>query len=104
MAKPIYVYLIGHIRKVWRWSSKRRECLNAPGPCAICGKYASDYQADHKEPVGTAPKSPPWVGWDNYLHRMFEGTLQKACKKCHAEKTKRESAERAKQRRKQRAG
>lgn len=100
MAKPMWVYLVGHIRKIWRWSPRRRECLKAAKGCVICGKRAVDLQADHKDPVGPAPKSPPWVGWDRYLERMFEGELQPVCVPCHKKKTKEENAERRKRRKK----
>src|SRR5262245_23810125 len=31
------VYLVGAIRRIWRWSAKRRECLKDAKRCYVCG-------------------------------------------------------------------
>lgn len=97
-AKPPQVYLVGHIRKIWRWSLKRRQVLRDADKCYVCHEPSGEYQADHVIPVGPAPLRG-WTGWDEYLQRMFEGELKAICKKCHKEKTSKERKENAKRKR-----
>lgn len=88
------IYLVAAIRKIWRWSKPRRDALKGAKECYVC-KQASpkgEYQADHVQPVGSAPRS--WLGWDAYLERMFEGKLSPICTECHKIKTRAEGAAR----------
>lgn len=96
--KPPQIYLVGHIRKIWRWSPKRRQVLRDADECYVCHEAAAEYQADHVIPVGPAPLKG-WIGWDGYLERMFEGELKAICLPCHKAKSKKEQQENAKRRR-----
>lgn len=86
------IYLKSAIRKIWRWSKARRECLKAK-TCAVCGTKAKLF-ADHIDPVVDPQKG--FQGWDVYIKRMFDGKLQAVCKPCHAKKSKEENALRRK--------
>lgn len=98
-AKPPWVYMVGAARKVWRWSSERREVKKRatfPGLmylCEKCNKLSSKkIQIDHIAPVGKAPKG--WKGWDKYLQRLFcpVSNLQALCTPCHKAKSKIDNA------------
>lgn len=105
-------YIIGALRRIWRWESGRRECLKATS-CVGCGKAFEKIDkkgsvrrkpskdalpyADHIDPVC------PLVGyiqvdghpdWNQVYARMFNGALQAICGECHAFKTKIENKER----------
>jgi 5-methylcytosine-specific restriction endonuclease McrA len=79
-------YLVGTLRRIWRWSPSRRALKATVTKCTICGKESKDLQVDHIVPVGTVPKG--WKGWDGYLKRMFDGKLQMLCRVCHKNKTR----------------
>lgn len=105
-------YLIGAMRRIWRWESGRRECLKATS-CAICkkefekvakkgsvrkkpSKDALPY-ADHIDPVcplGGYAQVDGHPDWNQVYVRMFRGELQAICGLCHAVKTKEENKER----------
>lgn len=85
-------YLVSAIRKIFRWSVMRRECLRSAKLCYVCKRKSIEYQVDHIVPVGAIPRG--WIGWDGYLSRMFTGKLGAICKACHTVKTRRERAER----------
>ncbi len=119
MAKSPQSYLVQAIRKIWRWSPARRDCIKNAKECYVCGKafkqqpkglwkdrkkrkewrkmYAP--QADHVIGVGPAPKD--WNGWDVYLKRMFGHKLLPICRVDHLAKNKRERAENAALRKKE---
>lgn len=84
-------YLKSHIRQIWRWSPKRRECLKA-SQCLLCGLRKRKLFADHIFPVIDPQKG--FQGWDTYISRMFDGTLQPLCEKCHKAKSKEENKQR----------
>lgn len=84
-------YLKSHIRKIWRWSQARRDCLKSK-TCFTCNKRKTKLYADHVDPV-TDPLHG-FVDWNTYIDRMFNGKLQALCSDCHSTKTKRENAER----------
>lgn len=69
--------------------------------CASCkGHFPSkDVQVDHKKPV-VGPEG--FTTWDDFIDRLFctEENLQVLCKECHSIKTKKETAQRAKKRKK----
>ena len=85
-------YLKSAIRKIWRWSAARRECLKAK-VCVGCRAASKKLFADHIKPVVDPERG--FTTWDEYIDRMFNGALQPLCKKCHAAKTARERKERA---------
>ncbi len=84
-------YIKSHLRKIWRWSPARRECLSAK-QCFKCRNRTDKLFADHIDPV-VDPKVG-FVNWEVYIHRMFTGKLQPLCETCHAAKSKEESATR----------
>lgn len=83
-------YIKSALRKIWRWSPQRRECLKN-GRCLFCGKRRKIF-ADHISPV-IAP-SDGFTTWDNYINRLFNGELQPLCKDCHKVKSKEENRQR----------
>src|ERR1043166_6790375 len=85
-------YIKSHLRKIWRWSSRRRECLKAER-CAICNMRTKRLYADHITPVVST--SEGFKDWNDYIERLFNGRLQALCSKCHSKKTKIENEERA---------
>lgn len=84
------IYLVAAIRRIWRWTKRRREVLTQAKCCYICKIQSKKYQVDHIFPVGAAPRT--WDGWDGYLKRMFDGPLGAICERCHGSKTKAENA------------
>ena len=92
-------YIKSALRKIWRWSPQRRECLKAKKCCKCSG--GGKLYADHVSPVVETRKG--FQGWDIYISRLFEGTLQPLCEKCHSIKSKAEAKERAKSRKERKA-
>lgn len=86
-------YIKSHLRKIWRWSPQRRECLKAV-VCKKCGLPRPKLYADHILPV-VDPRTG-FTSWDSYIERLFLGSLQPLCEKCHKAKSKIENAERRK--------
>lgn len=91
--KPIWVYLIGAARKVWRWYGPRNEVKRNAKHCAICEKKFTEtrkIEIDHIQAVGPAPKG--FEGWDSYYQRLFcpIENLQATCTVCHKSKTKKD--------------
>lgn len=84
-------YIKSHLRKIWRWSPQRRECLRAKKCCKCRG--GGKLYADHILPV-VDPKTG-FLDWNTYISRLFDGTLQPLCEKCHKTKSKAEAKERA---------
>lgn len=80
-------FIVGSMRKAWRfYSEARRECLKSK-TCAKCNKRKKEVKADHIDPVGSfIPEQNP------YLVRMFcdVSNLQSLCDDCHDEKTAKE--------------
>ena len=106
--KKTKVYLIGSIRKIWRWSKVRRDCLKAAQihsniskhskkihlnryRCAICKKLTTEPVADHISPVVPVTWREGEWDWNQYIMNMFTGALQAVCKPCHKNKTKKEN-------------
>lgn len=85
-------YLKSAIRKIWRWSPQRRECLKS-AYCYYC-KRKRKLLADHKIPVVDPERG--FFDWNTYIDRMFNGELQPLCKDCHNEKSRGENARRRK--------
>lgn len=83
-------YIKSALRKIWRWSPKRRECLKAK-KCKRCSKVG-DLFADHITPVVSTIYG--FQDWNTYIWRLFDGELQALCADCHDEKTKQEAKER----------
>lgn len=54
------------------------------GLCAYC-KREEGTEIDHKEPVGSRPRTPHEFG--DYIERMFTIGCQRLCKQCHYIKT-----------------
>lgn len=88
-------YIKSALRRIWRWSKKRRECLKAK-VCVTCGKTKKKLFADHISPV--VDPLVGFVDWNMYIDRMFNGELQSLCEKCHKAKSKEEAGVRAKAR------
>lgn len=88
--------LIPAIRRVWLYSSARREALKRqkvkPGyyKCQKCGcvQYIKRVRVDHISPVILPSKG--FEGWDKYIRRLFFGKLQVLCVVCHKTKTQKE--------------
>lgn len=80
-------YIKSHLRKIWRWSPARRLCLKAKR-CCLCGSTAKLY-ADHINPV--VDTRTGFTTWDNYIERLFKGSLQPLCDVCHKAKSKEEN-------------
>jgi 5-methylcytosine-specific restriction endonuclease McrA len=95
-------YLIGAIRKIWRWSKERRECLKTAQRskkrylCNICHKLTLEPVVDHVIPVVPLNWGGVFWDWDVYVARMFHENLQTLCKKCHNYKSNLERQERNK--------
>lgn len=97
--------IMSAIRKIWRFSPERRQCLaeatrNGLCLCRSCGQWIHPKLAtvDHVDPV------VPVTGfdsWDGVIHRMRHNKLTILCESCHKAKTKAENAERAANRRAQ---
>ena len=86
-------YIKSYLRKIWRWSPTRKDCLKASS-CASCKKRSSDLYADHIDPV--VNPNTGFIDWNTYIDRMFNGKLQALCEGCHAAKTKEEGTLRRK--------
>lgn len=91
-------YIIGALRKIWRWSRERRVCLaNAEGDdgykCAECKKsfIKKEVAVDHIDPVVDPEKG--WQGFDDFITRLWckADGLQVLCKGCHKAKTGKEN-------------
>lgn len=69
--------------------------------CADCKKKfpGKEVQVDHKKPV-VGPEG--FTTWDDFIDNLFcsEDNLQVLCKGCHSVKTKEETAQRSKTRKK----
>lgn len=83
-------YIKSHLRKIWRWSPQRRDCLKAK-QCCKCRSRGKLF-ADHIEPVVSTGIG--FVDWNTYIQRLFNGALQPLCEACHKEKSKGETKER----------
>lgn len=90
-------YIKSHLRKIWRWSPKRRECLTAK-QCFKCRNRTRKLYADHIEPVVNPAKG--FEDWNTYIKRMFEGPLQPLCSACHKVKSLEENKLRRERRKK----
>lgn len=99
MAKPLWIYLVGAARRIWRWSPAAQAMRKMPQICIKCGAVApkkpkkrQGFHIDHITAIGKAPRD--WQGWDVYYQRMFVGVdqLQILCQPCHKQKTKEEKA------------
>lgn len=84
-------YIKSHLRKIWRWSPQRRECLKAKA-CINCNGRRRKLFADHIEPV-VDPKTG-FIDWNIYIKRLFSGGLQPLCEECHKAKSKEENRQR----------
>jgi 5-methylcytosine-specific restriction endonuclease McrA len=110
--KKIHSYVISGLRRIWRWSRERRDCLrlsqvkNAKGAkyrCAGCRRlFAGDnVTVDHINPVVNPLCG--FEGYDTFCARLFVpiSLLQTLCKlKCHKEKTASENKVRLEARKK----
>lgn len=104
----LYVWdtkIMSAIRKIWRFSPERRQCLAEATQddlscnpklviCTACDKWVHPklITVDHIDPV------VPVTGfdsWDGVIHRMRHNELMTLCESCHKTKTKSENAERA---------
>lgn len=97
----IHTQIRSALRRVWSWSSHRREALSSARvaygkyKCAECGKLAGpkDVAVDHINPCGSF--SPDLSDLGPWASRLFFGPLQVLCKEpCHKAKTARERADR----------
>lgn len=80
---PCYKYIIGAMRKVWRWSPARAQVKrDAKGVCAKCGDKPERLEIDHKEGVA-------YESWNAYMSTLFceADKLWALCKKCHKKKS-----------------
>lgn len=87
-------YIKSHLRKIWRWSPSRKDCLKSK-LCIQCGRKGTEarrLRADHIEPV--VDPLHGFQTWDIYISRMFNGKLQALCDGCHKLKSKEENAQR----------
>jgi len=84
-------YIKSHLRKIWRWSPQRRECLKAQ-VCVNGKRHKGKIFADHIEPVVEIQTG--FTTWDRYIERLFTGKLQPLCEDCHSKKTKEENRQR----------
>lgn len=84
-------YIKSHLRKIWRWSPQRRQCLKAK-QCVQCGERKKKLYADHISPV--VDTSLGFQTWDIYIQRLFGGSLQPLCEFCHKAKSSGEAKER----------
>lgn len=84
-------YIKSHLRKIWRWSPQRRECLRAKQCCKCRGR--GKLYADHISPV--IEPAIGFVDWNTYIQRLFTGALQPLCEACHKTKSKEEAKERS---------
>ena len=84
-------YLKSAIRRIWRWSKQRRECLKTD-KCAQCKSKSKVLFADHIHPV--VDTKTGFKDWNTYIDRMFNGDLQPLCEQCHKAKSNKENQER----------
>lgn len=102
-------YIIGALRKIWRWSPERTQILAesikaangkpkiGPYKCAMCKLdhkriKRDDIQVDHIAAV--IPEDVGFTTWDSYIERLFcpiEG-LRVVCKPCHRIITNKQNA------------
>jgi 5-methylcytosine-specific restriction endonuclease McrA len=80
-------YIKSALRRIWRWSPERRECLKGKY-CTLCKKPQGKMYADHISPVVDPIRG--FVDWNTYIDRLFNGQLQRICGKCHNKKTNEE--------------
>lgn len=95
--------IMSAIRKIWRFSPERRQCLadwtrDGKTLCVACKQWTHPKMitVDHDEPV------VPTTGFDNWdavIDRMKNNVIVPLCDQCHKAKTKAENAERAANRR-----
>lgn len=97
--------IMSAIRKIWRFSPERRQCLAEAtidwlALCKACGQYVHHklITVDHVDPV---VPTTGFDSWDGVIHRMRYNKLTTLCESCHKAKTKAENAERAVNRRAQ---
>jgi 5-methylcytosine-specific restriction endonuclease McrA len=97
--------IMSAIRKIWRFSPERRQCLaeatrNGLCICHSCGQWIHPklVTVDHVDPVVAVTG---FESWDCVIQRMRENVLVVLCDPCHRLKTKSENAERAVNRRAQ---
>lgn len=64
---------------------KCAKCTQLFGPTMV--------KRDHIDPVDPLEG---WISWDDFIHRLFFGSIQVLCKECHDSKTKIENAARRK--------
>lgn len=98
--KPVWIYLVSSARKIWRWSSERKEVKRTSSKCANCKETFKDdkeKEIDHITAIGKAPRSvcgdpKSFKGWDIYYSRLYCGkeNLQALCHNCHKKKTLKE--------------
>ncbi len=79
-------YIFAALRRIWRWSPNRRECLKSV-KCIQCEGKTKLF-ADHIDPV-IQPETG-FKDWNTYIDRLFNGKLQPLCETCHKAKTKAE--------------
>lgn len=93
-------YIFAAMRRIFRWSSERRKCLeeaktaNGQYWCAGCSAVIDKKECavDHISPV--VDPQCGFSGWDEYAKRLFcpRSGLQTLCKICHSAKSKTENA------------
>jgi 5-methylcytosine-specific restriction endonuclease McrA len=91
--------IMSAIRKIWRFSPERRQCLaeaTRDGLCLChsCGQWVHHklVTVDHVDPV---VPTTGFDSWDGVIQRMRHNNLTTLCDPCHKLKTKAENAERA---------
>jgi len=108
MSKKFEAYVKRALRKLFAWwppraqARRRQEVSKGWYACNICAKifHRSATHVDHIEPVVIPGIVSDWNGYIERLYCSVEN-LQVLCKGCHAQKTKKENAERSKVRRRQ---
>lgn len=93
--KPVEVYIIAALRKIWFYSELRQNAAKAVKEgsryrCQMCNELHEKIQIDHIIPVGSAKNAYGDYDWNTFIDKLLYCTpenLQALCKECHSAKS-----------------